>query len=154
MKVTGSDITKDKSKIELTALNLLCLARLQEMLTKGPEGRHPFPAHLFPSHLGSSPTPFNRKMYSCDYEGCGKVGNIILLIYLNTLEMVRNKGNRFSGSSLDALFKFYKCQHFVNMPPKQLIFFLFSGLHQKFSPEGPQKVTHRRETLQLQLGRM
>jgi len=74
MKVTSSDITEDdKSQIELTALNLLCLARLQEMLTKGPEGRHPLPAHLLHSQIGSSQTPWNRKMYSCDYEGCGKV---------------------------------------------------------------------------------
>ena len=33
MKVTASDIgDNDKSQIEMTALNLLCLARLQEML--------------------------------------------------------------------------------------------------------------------------
>merc|ERR1719206_1325625 len=72
MKVTKSDIT-DKSQIELTALNLLCLARLQEILSQGPEGRqgrHPLPAHLLNS---PSQTPWNRKMYSCDYEGCGKV---------------------------------------------------------------------------------
>ena len=86
VKVTGSDITEeDKSQIELTALNLMCLARLQEMLTKKPEGSHPLPAHLLHSQLGSSPSPWNRKMYSCDYEGCGKVENIILWIYLNTL---------------------------------------------------------------------
>ena len=87
MKVTGSDITKDKSQIELTALNLLCLARLQEMLTKGPEGRHPLPAHLHPSQLGSSPSPWNRKMYSCDYGSCGKVRNMILLNHLKTLNI-------------------------------------------------------------------
>ena len=92
VKVTSSDITEDdKSQIELTALNLLCLARLQEMLTKGPKGRHPLPAHLLHSQLGSSPSPWNRKMYSCDYEGCGKVGNIILVNYLNTLEKGRHK---------------------------------------------------------------
>ena len=86
VKVTGSDITvEDKSQIELTALNLLCLARLQEMLTRGPKGRHPLPAHLLHSQLGSSPSPWNRKMYSCDYEGCGKVRNMILLNYLKTL---------------------------------------------------------------------
>ena len=80
IKVTGSDITEDdKSQINLTALNLLCLARLQEMLTKGPEERLPLPAHLSRSQFGSSPTPWNRKMYSCDYEGCGKVRKIILL---------------------------------------------------------------------------
>jgi hypothetical protein len=91
VKVTGSDITvEDKSQIKLTALNLLCLAGLQEMLTKGPKGRHPPTAHLLNSQLGSSSSPWNRKMYSCDYEGCGKVGNIILLIYLNTLEKVKN----------------------------------------------------------------
>jgi hypothetical protein len=80
MNVTGSDISvEDKSQIELTALNLMCLARIQEMLTKGPEERHSVPAHLLPSWLGSSPSPLNRKMYSCDYQGCGKVRNILLL---------------------------------------------------------------------------
>jgi len=71
---TGRDITKDdKSQIELTALNLLCLARLQEMLTRGPDGRHPIPAHLLQIQIGSSSTPWNRKMYSCDFQGCKKV---------------------------------------------------------------------------------
>ena len=74
MKATGSDITEDdKSQIELTALNLLCLARLQEMLRRGPDGRHPLPAHLLKTQIGSSSTPWNRKMYSCDFEGCKKV---------------------------------------------------------------------------------
>ena len=74
MKASGSDITEgDKSQIELTALNLLCLARLQEMLTRGPDGRHPLPAHLLQTQLGYSSTPWNRKMYKCDYEGCEKV---------------------------------------------------------------------------------
>ena len=88
MKVTCSDITEDEqSQVELTALNLLFLARLQEMLSKGPEGRHPLPAHLFPSQLCFAPSPWNRKMYSCDYEGCGKVRNVSLLNYLHTLKI-------------------------------------------------------------------
>ena len=81
VKVTGSDITEDdKSQIELTALNLLCLARLQEMLTRGPKGRHPLPAQLLYSHLGYSNSPLNKKMYSCHYAGCGKVSWLVLSI--------------------------------------------------------------------------
>ena len=74
MKVTGSDVCEDnKNQIELTALNMICITRLQEMLTKRPEGKHPLPAQLLYSHLGYSNSPLNKKMYTCDYEGCGKV---------------------------------------------------------------------------------
>ena len=106
MKVTASDIgDNDKSQIEMTALNLLCLARLQEMLKQGLDGKHPLPAHLLHPSSPSSSTPWNRKMYSCDYEGCGKVSSTPLHYYLITLALGHNPADVLSRSKFKDFLK-------------------------------------------------
>ena len=66
----GGNMTDcDKTNIEMTALNLLCLARLQEIL-------HPAPATPSPGqplHHKSPGPACNRKLYKCDYSDCSKV---------------------------------------------------------------------------------
>ena len=66
----GGNMTEcDKTNIEMTALNLLCLARLQEIL-------HPAPATPSPGqplHHKSPGQACNRKLYKCDYSDCSKV---------------------------------------------------------------------------------
>ena len=56
----------DKTNIEMTALNLLCLARLQEILQPAPSCPSPPPGQ----HRSQA---CNRKLYKCDYSGCTKV---------------------------------------------------------------------------------
>ena len=59
----------DKTNIEMTALNLLCLARLQEIL-------HPGPASATSGQSLQQKSPSqacNRKLYKCDYSDCSKV---------------------------------------------------------------------------------
>ena len=56
----------DKTNIEMTALNLLCLARLQEIL-------HPAPPSPSPSPAPPPSQACNRKLYKCDYSDCSKV---------------------------------------------------------------------------------
>ena len=57
----------DKTNIEMTALNLLCLARLQEILQPPPTPLSPGPG------LQQRSVACNRKLYKCDYSGCSKV---------------------------------------------------------------------------------
>ena len=58
----------DKTNIEMTALNLLCLARLQEILQPAPASLSP------PLPVQQTQTqPCNRKLYKCDYSDCTKV---------------------------------------------------------------------------------
>jgi len=67
----------DKTNLEMTALNLLCLARLQEML-QSPAGlqvlQSPAAATApSPVNMKFQSQPHNRKIFKCDYEGCTKV---------------------------------------------------------------------------------
>ena len=84
-------IAKMLPQLDIAALNLLCLARLQETaaaLTGGQSlpsifsGRRPLPAHMGNSPWGiggisnglvSSSTGFNRRTQRCDQPGCDKV---------------------------------------------------------------------------------
>jgi len=84
-------IEKMLPQLDIAALNLLCLARLQETaaaLTGGQSlpsifsGRRPLPAHMGNSPWGfggisnglvSSSTSFNRRTHRCDQPGCDKV---------------------------------------------------------------------------------
>ena len=84
-------IAKMLPQLDIAALNLLCLARLQETaaaLTGGQSlpsifsGRRPLPAHMGNSPWGiggisnglvSSSTGFNRRTHRCDQPGCDKV---------------------------------------------------------------------------------
>ena len=69
----------NKATLDMTALNLLCLARLQEMLQPPLHSLQPpaisLSASTTPvppvSHIRSSPC--NRKIFKCDYENCTKV---------------------------------------------------------------------------------
>ena len=64
-----TDCDKTQMSLEMTALNLLCLARLQEIL-------HPAPATPSPGqplHHKSPGQACNRKLYKCDYSDCSKV---------------------------------------------------------------------------------
>ena len=71
-RVSSIGLSDDsKASLEMTALNLLCLARLQEMLHP-PGQAMPPPAPPASSHYVRS-TPCNRKMFKCDYEDCTKV---------------------------------------------------------------------------------
>ena len=75
----------DKTSLEMTALNLLCLARLQEML-QSPAGlqvlQSPAAASSSaPVNMKFQSQPHNRKIFKCDYEGCTKV-RVILTLHL------------------------------------------------------------------------
>ena len=66
-RAAGNMTECDKTNIEMTALNLLCLARLQEIL-------HPAPASSGQPLQQKSPgQACNRKLYKCDYSDCSKV---------------------------------------------------------------------------------
>ena len=90
-------IDKILPQLDIAALNLLCLARLQETaaaLTGGQalqslpaifSGRRPLPAHMGNSPWGTlggisnglvtSSTSFNRRTHRCDQPGCDKVNS-------------------------------------------------------------------------------
>ena len=72
----GGNMTDcDKTNIEMTALNLLCLARLQEILHPAPASPSPTRPlhHKSPGQLGPA---CNRKLYKCDYSDCTKVSPV------------------------------------------------------------------------------
>ena len=60
----------DTTNIEMTALNLLCLARLQEIL-QCPPPPSSVPAVPVGAHYQTH--PHNRKIFRCDYHNCTKV---------------------------------------------------------------------------------
>ena len=72
--------------LDMTALNLLCLARLQETaaaLLPGRSSSRPLPAHLptsmfglgsHPSIVSSSSCHLQRRTHRCEQPGCDKVG--------------------------------------------------------------------------------
>ena len=64
----------DRSSLEMTALNLLCLARLQEIL-QPPSSATNLGAVTSPQPVPMrlQTQPYNRKIFKCDYEGCSKV---------------------------------------------------------------------------------
>ena len=62
----------DRNNLEMTALNLLCLARLQEILQPpSPSLGAATSPQTVPMRLQSQ--PYNRKIFKCDYEDCSKV---------------------------------------------------------------------------------
>ena len=74
-----SNLSQEQIQLDIAALNLLCLARLQEtaaVLT----GRRPLPAHMSSSSPSSIPlvtsTNSNRRNHKCDEPGCDKVCNV------------------------------------------------------------------------------
>jgi hypothetical protein len=70
-------LTSQQLQLDIAALNLICLARLQETAAVL-AGRRPLPAHLNSSSLlvttsSSSSSPLNRRTHRCDEPGCDKV---------------------------------------------------------------------------------
>ncbi len=76
---SASNLSQEQIQLDIAALNLLCLARLQEtaaVLT----GRRPMPAHMSSSSPSSIPlvtsTNSARRNHKCDEPGCDKVRNV------------------------------------------------------------------------------
>ena len=71
-----SQLSPQQIQLDIAALNLLCLARLQEtaaVLT----GRRPLPAHMNSSSFPLV-TNSNRRNHRCDEPGCDKASNFAL----------------------------------------------------------------------------
>jgi hypothetical protein len=69
----GSQLSSQQLQLDIAALNLLCLARLQETAAVL-AGRRPLPAHTSSSYpLVVSSSPLNRRTHRCDEPGCDKV---------------------------------------------------------------------------------
>lgn len=62
----------DRNNIEMTALNLLCLARLQEILQPSSNSLNAVNSPP-PAAVRLQTQPYNRKIFKCDYENCSKV---------------------------------------------------------------------------------
>ena len=83
--------------LDMTALNLLCLAKLQETaaaLLPGRNSSRPLPAHLpssmfglasHPSIVSSSSCHLQRRTHRCEQPGCDKVGSTVIHICLGKL---------------------------------------------------------------------
>ena len=76
-----SMLTSQQLQLDIAALNLLCLARLQETAAVL-AGRRPLPAHMSSSAssasssyplVSSCSSPLNRRTHRCDEQGCDKV---------------------------------------------------------------------------------
>ena len=74
-------LTSQQLQLDIAALNLLCLARLQETAAVL-AGRRPLPAHMSSSAssasssyplVSSCSSPLNRRTHRCDEQGCDKV---------------------------------------------------------------------------------
>ncbi len=66
-------LSSQQLQLDIAALNLLCLARLQETAAVL-AGRRPLPAHTSSSYpLVVSSSPLNRRTHRCDEPGCDKV---------------------------------------------------------------------------------
>jgi hypothetical protein len=72
-------LTSTQLQLDIAALNLICLARLQETAAVL-AGRRPLPAHLNSSSLlvTSSSSPLNRRTHRCDEPGCDKVNDFFV----------------------------------------------------------------------------
>ena len=85
LPTSTANISQEQIQLDIAALNLLCLARLQEtaaVLT----GRRPMPAHLNSSSPSSIPlvtsSNSNRRNHKCDEPGCDKVIIIIFIPFM------------------------------------------------------------------------
>jgi hypothetical protein len=65
-------LSSQQLQLDIAALNLLCLARLQETAAVL-AGRRPLPAHTSSSYPLVSSSPLNRRTHRCDEPGCDKV---------------------------------------------------------------------------------
>ena len=68
----NSQLSSQQLQLDIAALNLLCLARLQETAAVL-AGRRPLPAHTSSSYPLVSSSPLNRRTHRCDEPGCDKV---------------------------------------------------------------------------------
>ena len=101
-KCSDRQLSSQQLQLDIAALNLLCLARLQETAAVL-AGRRPLPAHLSSSSSSSpssdslvSSSPLNRRTHRCDEPGCDKV------IFLNrkTNELKLNRQYRKAALTL------------------------------------------------------
>jgi hypothetical protein len=72
---SNSQLTSQQLQLDIAALNLMCLARLQETAAVL-AGRRPMPAHMNSSSTTYplvSSSALNRRTHRCDEPGCDKV---------------------------------------------------------------------------------